>query len=382
MSIPLIATRNTAELNDAISPGHGGRPMLGSSGVDANVHANGGATAEQAPYLLTVQSTGSVDGYGLAARIAAKSGINEYTIRMVVNATYEVIEKFVTTYGAVKLYTPLGVIETMVANSLEFATDQLDEEKNYAYLNCTPASEIQRSTKGIAFFNATEKTLPFDVDAVRNFATGGDEPFRCGDYVSVRGSNFASGLVVTFVDQSTSGVTTADDVTILGEATLKVKVPVTLNPEHKQKLYVKQTIEGEELNLPSNKEFSVLPSPLPDHVIGLVKHGSRADDSIAFDEGQTAVVVNVTHNNGATHLLRAQPPKLDINIDFMDGDRHKTGTLEELYDITVTENTISFKMTDNTTELIDGDFWNRDVTLRLYWADGTVSEKTLHFLQM
>ena len=31
--------------------------------------------------------------------------------------------------------------------------------------------------------------------------------------------------------------------------------------------------------------------------------------------------------------------------------------------------------------LIDGDFWNRDVTLRLYWADGTVSEKALHFLQ-
>ena len=31
---------------------------------------------------------------------------------------------------------------------------------------------------------------------------------------------------------------------------------------------------------------------------------------------------------------------------------------------------------------MDGDFWNRDVTLRLYWADGTVSEKTLHFLQM
>ena len=122
-------------------------------------------------------------------------------------------------------------------------------------------------------------------------------------------------------------------------------------------------------------------TPLPDHVIGLVKHGSRADDSIAFDEGQTAVVVNVTHNNGATHLLRDQPPKLDINIDFMDGDRHKTGTLDQLYDITVTENTISFKMTDNTTELIDGDFWNRDVTLRLYWADGTVSEKTLHFLQ-
>ena len=33
-------------------------------------------------------------------------------------------------------------------------------------------------------------------------------------------------------------------------------------------------------------------------------------------------------------------------------------------------------------DFMDGDFWNRDVTLRLYWADGTVSEKTLHFLQM
>ena len=379
MSIPLIATRNTAEVNDAISPGHGGRPMLGSSGVDANVHANGGATAEQAPYLLTVQSTGSVDGYGLAARIAAKSGINEYTIRMVINATYEVIEKFVTTYGAVKLYTPLGVIETMVANSLEFATDQLDEEKNYAYLNCTPASEIQRSTKGIAFFNATEKTLPFDVDAVRNFATGGDEPFRCGDYVSVRGSNFASGLVVTFVDQSTSGVTTADDVTILGEATLKVKVPVTLNPEHKQKLYVKQTIEAEEPNLPSNKEFSVLPPPQPDHEILLVKHGERADNEIAFDE-TNPVVCTVAHHNGAGYELKAEKP-VKVVLDY-ENQRHVYAVLDTQTIVNATETTVSFMNDENDTEEVDGSFWNHDVELTLYFADGGSATKTVRFVQL
>ena len=379
MSIPLIATRNTAEVNDAIGPGHGGRPMLGSSGVDANVHANGGATAGQAPYLLTVQSTGSVDGYGLAARIAAKSGINEYTIRMVINATYEVIEKFVTTYGAVKLYTPLGVIETMVANSLEFATDQLDEEKNYAYLNCTPASEIQRSTKGIAFFNATEKTLPFDVDAVRNFATGGDEPFRCGDYVSVRGSNFASGLVVTFVDQSTSGVTTADDVTILGEATLKVKVPVTLNPEHKQKLYVKQTIEGEELNLPSNKEFSVLPPPQPDHEILLVKHGERADNEIAFDE-TNPVVCTVAHHNGAGYELRAEKP-VKVVLDY-ENQRHVYAVLDTQTIVNADETTVSFMNDENDTEEVDGSFWNHDVELTLYFADGGSATKTVRFVQL
>ena len=84
MSIPLIATRNTAEVNDAIGSGHGGRPMLGSSGVDANVHANGGATAEQAPYLLTVQSTGSVDGYGLYEITVAEDTI---TFKMTDNTT-------------------------------------------------------------------------------------------------------------------------------------------------------------------------------------------------------------------------------------------------------------------------------------------------------
>ena len=379
MSIPLIATRNTAEVNDAISPGHGGRPMLGSSGVDANVHTNGGATAGQAPYLLTVQSTGSVDGYGLAARIAAKSGINEYTIRMVINATYEVIEKFVTTYGAVKLYTPLGVIETMVANSLEFATDQLDEEKNYAYLNYTPASEIQRSTKGIAFFNATEKTLPFDVDAVRNFATGDDEPFRCGDHVSVRGSNFASGLVVTFVDQSTSGVTTADDVTILGEATLKVKVPTTLNPEHKQKLYVKQTIEGEELNLPSNKEFSVLPPPQPDHEILLVKHGERADNEIAFDE-TNPVVCTVAHHNGAGYELKAEKP-VKVVLDY-ENQRRVYAVLDTQTIVNANETTVSFMNDENDTEEVDGSFWNHDVELTLYFADGGSATKTVRFVQL
>ena len=123
-------------------------------------------------------------------------------------------------------------------------------------------------------------------------------------------------------------------------------------------------------------------TPLPNHVIGLVKHGSRADDCFAFDEGENPVVVNVTHNNGATHLLRDETPKVWITIDYMDGSRHKVGTLDGLYDITVTENTITFKMTDNTTDLIDGDWWNRDVTLYIGWADGTVSEKTIHCLQM
>ena len=379
--LPLIATRNTAAEQDAITTG---RPLLGSTGVSPTVYGNEGSTAEQAPYLLKLAMTGQTTPYEFAAEIAQNSNLNELTVRMILNSTYEVIESYVRQYGAVRIETPLGVIQTEIAGSVENATDELDPEVNYAYLNFIPCRELQKATDGLAYFNATEKFTPYDVATVRDAATGKDEPFRCGSDVTVRGSNFdaANGLTASIVDETTGVATPMTVKSIIGEATLVVTIPAGLDIEHKHNIYVKQTIDGVEWYLPSNKAFAVLPSPLPDHEIGLVKHGSRADDRFAFDEGQTPVVANVTHNNGATHLLRDETPKVWITIDFMDGSRHKVGTLDGLYDITVTENTVTFKMTDNTTDLIDGDWWNRDATLYIGWADGTVSEKTIHCLQM
>ena len=377
--LPLVATRNSAEINEAIASGHGGHTMLGSAGVDANVHANATETASKAKYLLTIPSTGGVDAYQLAARISSKSDINEYTVRMVINATYEAIDKFVSEYGSVVLDTPLGVIETMVANSVENITDELDPEKHYAYLNCTPCREFQRATSGIAYYNATEKTLPYDVDAVRNFATGGDEPFRCGDYVSVRGSNFATGLTVSLVDMQTKTATPATDVTIIGEATLKVRIPVTLNPDHKHKLYVKQTIDGVEWDLPSNKEFSVLPPPLPDHQIIKLKQGERADNTLAFDDNDR-VVVTVATNNGASYALRETKP-VKIEIDYMDGSSRRHGILDNVAQVSSTATEVTFINRENDSDVADGDWWDHEVELTLYYADGQSATSTITFVR-
>ena len=378
--IPIIATRNTDEIQEAI---HTGRPLLGSSPIDPTVYENMGATAAKAKYLLAFQTRGSIEADQVAAESATGCSLTETDIRMVMNAFYEVLADFVGEFGAVRMFTPLGVVETMVKGSVEDATDAIDPEENYAYLNLTPCDKLKEAVKALTFFNASEKTAPYKADTVVQHETGAEDPFPMGSDVDIRGRGFiAGGASVKFVDKATGSEAQATIVDNTQGNVIVVTVPTGLNIEHKQKIIVSQTVDGVDYDISTNKAVEVAPALLPDHEIGLVKHGSRADDCFAFDEGQTPVVVNVTHNNGATHLLRDETPKVWITIDFMDGSRHKVGTLDGLYDITVAEDTITFKMTDNTTELIDGDWWNRDATLYIGWADGTVSEKTIHCLQM
>ena len=381
--IPIIATRNTAEIEEAIASAQTGRPLLGaSSGIDPTIYENGTATAAKAKYLMSVPSKGSYDPAQFAAYVASRESVDEVDVRMCLNMFAETIEKLVREYGAIKVKTPFGVLETMVSGSVEYSTTALDSEAHRPYLNFTPCDALKNAVSGLTYFNATEATAPFRVDTVRQEGTDEDHPFPMGSDVIIHGRNFKEDARVTLTDEVTNAPVSATLKRFESSTVLIVTIPAGLNVEHRQIVTVTQTYDGEDVSLDSNKPIYVAQALLPDHEIGLVKHGSRPDDSIAFDEGENQVVVSVTHNNGATHLLRDQAPKVWITVDFMDGSRHKVGTLDGLYDITVAEDTITFKMTDNTTELIDGDWWNRDVTLYIGWADGTVSEKTVHFLQM
>ena len=380
--IPIIATRNTDEVQQAITTG---RPLLGASAIDPTVYENEGATAEKAKYLLAFKAKGEVSPEEVAALAAAKASLNEITVRMILNAMYEVIVDALDNFGgAIKMFGPFGVFETMVRGSVENVTDPIDPEEHYAYLNMTPNDAMRVAVKSLTFFNASEKDAPYQVGVVTLHETNTEDPFPMGSDIDIHGRGFvANGATVKFVDC----VSGEEHSATVKENTLcniiVATVPTGLSVERKYRIVVNQTIDGTDCSVGANKQgYKIAPALLPDHEIGLVKHGSRPDDSIAFDEGENPVVVSVTHNNGATHLLRDQAPKVWITVDFMDGSRHKVGTLDGLYDITVAENTITFKMTDNTTELIDGDWWNRDVTLYIGWADGTVSEKTVHFLQM
>ena len=385
--IPIIATRNTEELEEAIAEAaHGGRPLLGASeGIDPTIYANETATAEKAPYLLAVKSDGAVSPEDLAAAMALKSGRSEIDMRMLINSTCEVIENFVRQYGAVRIETPYGVLETRVSGSVESATDPIDPERHHLYLSFTPNDALKRAVKGLAYFNASERYAPFKVGTVRQAGTEADMPFAIGSDVVVHGSGFGYDpeLSVSLRDVVTGVATPAVVKSKEGTTTLVVTIPSGLNVEHKHVLIVTQTIDGEAIGVEANKPFTIEPSPLPDHEITLVKHGSRDDGNIAFDENQN-VVVTVRHNHGAPWALTDEAKKAWIVLDeYPDPEtgRPKTATLDQLRNVSGTETQVTFKNYENTTELIDGDYWGHTGTLYIKFSDGKTATAKVNFVQ-
>ena len=375
--IPIIATRTTDEIQEAINTG---RPLLGSSPIDPTVYENMGATAAKAKYLLAFQTRGTVEADQVAADAATGCSLTETDIRMVMNALYEVVEAFVAEFGAVRIFTPLGVIETMVKGSREDATDAIDPEENYAYLNLTACDRLKEAVRALAFFNASEKSAPFKADTVVQHGTGAEDPFMIGSDVDIRGRGFIEGgASVKFVDKATGTEAQATVVDNTQGNVIVATVPNGLNAEHKHKVVVSQTVEGVEYDISTNKAIALLPAPQPDHEILLVKHGERADNEIAFDE-TNPVVCTVAHHNGAGYGLKAEKP-VKVVLDY-ENQRHVYAVLDTQTIVNATETTVSFMNDENDTEEVDGSFWNHDVELTLYFADGGSATKTVRFVQL
>ena len=377
--IPIIATRNTDEIQQAIATG---RPLLGSSPIDPTVYENETPTAAKAKYLLAIKSKGEVSVDEVAAKAAAKSSLSEIDVRLVLNAMYEVIVEFLERYGgAIKMFGPFGVFETMVRGSVENVTDPIDPAKNYAYLNMTPNDPMRMAVKTLAFFNATEKTAPYKVGVVSIHGTNTEDPFRMGTDVDIHGRGFLEGgATVKFVDCASGEEHSA---TVKENTTCNVivaTVPTSLNSEHKYRIVVNQTIDGIEHSVGANKQgYQVLPAPQPDHEILLVKHGDREDNNIAFVENQP-VVCTVAHHNGAGYELKSEKP-VKIVLDY-ENQRHVYAVLDTQTIVSVNETTVSFMNDENDTEEVDGSFWNHDVELTLYFADGGSATKTVRFVQL
>ena len=120
-------------------------------------------------------------------------------------------------------------------------------------------------------------------------------------------------------------------------------------------------------------------TPQPDHEILLVKHGERADNEIAFDE-TNPVVCTVAHHNGAGYELKSEKP-VKVVLDY-ENQRHVYAVLDTQTIVNATETTVSFMNDENDTEEVDGSFWNHDVELTLYFADGGSATKTVRFVQL
>ena len=374
--IPVIATRIPDEIQEQISTG---RPLLGSSGIDPTVYENATSTADKVKYLVTMQANGELEPDEVAAKASRECSVSETDIRLVINAFTMMLMDLVREYGSFKCFTPFGVLETMVKGSVDNVTDQLDPEKNYLYLNITPNDAFKRAAESLLFFNASEKSAPFKAEKVVQHGTGAEGPFQMGSDVTITGIGYLPGATVTFVDTVSGTEAQATIVENVQPSYIIATVPTTLNAEHKQKVVVAQTIEGEIYELSTNKPIAVSPAPQPDHEILLVKHGERADNEIAFDESRP-VVCTVAHHNGAGYALKAEKP-VKVVLDY-ENQRHVYAVLDTQTIVSVNETTVSFMNDENDTEEVDGSFWNHDVELTLYFADGGSATKTVRFVQL
>ena len=378
--IPIIATRIPDEIQQEINSGHGGHAMLGSSGVDPTVYENATGTAEHIKYFLTLRTKGDVEPGEVAAKASRECSVSETDIRLVMNAFLSVILDTLEEYGSAKFFTPFGILETMVKGSLENVTDQLDPEVNYLYLNCTPSDAFKRSAAALVLFNASEKEAPFKADKVVKYGTGEEGPFQCGTNVSITGVGFrAGGATVTFVDTVTKSETVATVVENTQGNVIVATVPVTLNAEHKHRVIVTQTIEGTVYDIATNKDIELLPPPLPDHQIIKLKQGERADNTLAFDDNDR-VVVTVATNNGASYALRETKP-VKIEIDYMDGSSRRHGILDNVAQVSSTATEVTFINRENDSDVADGDWWDHEVELTLYYADGKEAKTSLTFVR-
>ena len=374
--IPVVATRIPDEIQQQIGTG---RPLLGSSGIDPTVYENATATADKVKYLVTLQTRGDVAADEVAAKASRVCSVSETDIRLVINTFEMLLADTISEYGSVKCFTPFGILETLVKGSLEDVTDQLDPAENYLYLNITPGDAFRKAAAALAFFNASEKSAPFKAEKVIQHETGAEGPFRIGSDVTITGMGYRPGAAVKFIDTVSGTEAQAAIVENVQPNYIIATVPNGLDTNHKQKVVVAQTIEGEVYELSTNKPIEVLPAPQPDHEILLVKHGERADNEIAFDE-TNPVVCTVAHHNGAGYELKAEKP-VKVVLDY-ENQRHVYAVLDTQTIVNATETTVSFMNDENDTEEVDGSFWNHDVELTLYFADGGSATKTVRFVQL
>ena len=375
--IPVIATRIPDEIQEQISTG---RPLLGSSGIDPTVYENATSTADKVKYLVTLQSNGELEADEVAAKASRECSVSETDIRLVINSFTMMIMDMASEYGSFKCFTPFGILETLVKGSLDSVTDQLDPDENYLYLNITPNDALRKAAESLSFFNASEKSAPFKAEKVIQHETGAEGPFQMGSDVTITGMGYRPGAAVKFIDTVSGTVAQATIVENVQPNYIIATVPNGLDTNHKQKVVVAQTIDGEVYELSANKQgYQVLPAPQPDHEILLVKHGERADNEIAFDE-TNPVVCTVAHHNGAGYELKAEKP-VKVVLDY-ENQRHVYAVLDTQTIVSATETTVSFMNDENDTEEVDGSFWNHDVELTLYFADGGSATKTVRFVQM
>jgi len=134
-----------------------------------------GKTGAAAPVLIAVESEGTVDVEAFAAALPAKGGQGTASqARLVVNAVAAVLSDLVAEYGAITVATPLGLVETFVSGSLEYATDAVDPAVNVPFLGIVPGADVMKTFAQIETYVPTA-SCPAALKRIRDVATEAHE---------------------------------------------------------------------------------------------------------------------------------------------------------------------------------------------------------------
>ena len=142
---------------------------------------NEGATSVKAPYLITIESEGTVSAEEFAVRMVNAGGQGtEAQARLAINALSEVLADLVEEYEAFTAVTPFGTIETYINGSISYATEEA-HANNYAYLGLVLPEVIRNQIAAIETYVPTS-SRPVTAKRIRDKETGDAAIYGYGEF--------------------------------------------------------------------------------------------------------------------------------------------------------------------------------------------------------
>ena len=100
-------------------------------------------TADKAPYLMRVVSSGEVHLNDILREVAKETGLTLPTVRMYYNAFFEQLTEELQQGHKVK--TALGTFEPAISGSFPYEDSPFDPKRNKVYVKVTPPDELRKA---------------------------------------------------------------------------------------------------------------------------------------------------------------------------------------------------------------------------------------------
>ena len=159
--------------------------------IKVALRENKTATADKAPYLMTVIPNGTAGIADIVAEMR-KDGFNitEAMFRLYLNALFEVAIEHVR--KGEKVQTPFGLMELAISGSMDCEDAKLDPTRNEVYVKITPPASWRKALAEVEGVIVNPATSDLSIGNVLTVSLGRDgfNVLRPGDAFSMSGRGF------------------------------------------------------------------------------------------------------------------------------------------------------------------------------------------------